>query len=362
MPNSERWMLQVAIVVVVTLVAHFAQRVILRRLKIRAEHTTNIWDDMLVEALHGPAAALIWITGIAFALLIVESETEAAIFAAVRPLRDVAVLVTLCWFVIRMISSAERVLLAQQHDPGAEHRLDATTITALARLSRITVLIIFVLVGLQTLGFSISGILAFGGIGGVAVGFAAKDLLSNFFGGLMLYLDRPFAIGDQIRSPDREMEGIVEAIGWRITRIRTPEKRLLYVPNSVFSTVLVENITRITHRLLNETIGIRYDDADRIGVITAQIHQMLTRHPDVDADETLVVNFNLMGPSSLDILVWAYVRSTEREHYQQVKQQLLMSIYQIIRQHGAEVAFPTQTVLMPEVVTVISPSAAAIKQ
>ena len=90
---------------------------------------------------------------------------------------------------------------------------------------------------MQTLGFSVSGVMAFGGIGGIAIGFAAKDLLANFFGALTIYLDRPFSEGDWIRSPDREIEGIVENIGWRLTVIRSFDKRPIYVPNSVFASI-----------------------------------------------------------------------------------------------------------------------------
>ena len=100
--------------------------------------------------------------------------------------------------------------------------------------------------------------------------FAAKDLLANFFGGLTIYLDRPFAVGDWIRSPDREIEGTVERIGWRLTLIRTFDKRPLYIPNAVFTTIAVENPSRMHNRRIYETIGIRYDDApengrDRVG-------------------------------------------------------------------------------------------------
>ena len=101
---------------------------------------------------------------------------------------------------------------------------------------------------MQALGYSISGVLAFGGIGGIAVGFAAKDLLANFFGGLMIYLDRPFSVGDWIRSPDKNIEGTVEEIGWRLTRIRTFDKRPLYVPNSTFTQISVENPSRMLNR------------------------------------------------------------------------------------------------------------------
>lgn len=94
------------------------------------------------------------------------------------------------------------------------------------------------------LGFSLSGVLAFGGIGGIAVGFAAKDMLANFFGGLAIYLDRPFIVGEWIRSPDHEIEGTVEHIGWRQTRVRAFNKNPIYVPNSLFSTIVVETPTR----------------------------------------------------------------------------------------------------------------------
>ena len=92
---------------------------------------------------------------------------------------------------------------------------DETTVTAIAKLARVSIVITAALMAMQTLGISISGVLAFGGIGGIAVGFAAKDLLANFFGGLVIYLDRPFKVGDWIRSPDRDIEGTVVKIGWR---------------------------------------------------------------------------------------------------------------------------------------------------
>src|SRR5690606_30903944 len=109
------------------------------------------------------------------------------------------------------------------------------TAKAISKLLKAAAIITAMLVLLQSLGFSVSGVLAFGGIGGIAIGFAARDLLANFFGALMLYFDRPFAVGDWVRSPDREIEGTVEDIGWRLTRIRTFDQRPLYVPNSIFA-------------------------------------------------------------------------------------------------------------------------------
>jgi MscS family membrane protein len=186
-------------------------------------------------------------------------------------------------------------------------------------------------------------VLAFGGIGGIAVGFAAKDLLANFFGGLMIYLDRPFSVGDWVRSPDKSIEGTVENIGWRLTRIRTFDKRPLYVPNSVFASIAVENPSRMTNRRIYETIGIRYDDASKMDVIVNDVIEMLKGHEEIDTSQTLIVNFNSFAPSSLDFFVYTFTKTTHWVKFHQIKQDVLLKILNIIEGHGAEVAFPTST-------------------
>ena len=186
--------------------------------------------------------------------------------------------------------------------------------------------------------------LAFGGIGGIAVGFAARDMLANFFGALMIYLDRPFTVGETIRSPDREIMGTVEQIGWRLTRIRTFENRPLYVPNSVFATIAIENFTRMLNRRIYETIGVRYDDSSRVQPIVDDVRTMLESHPGIDPDEFLMVNFNAFAPSSLDFFIYAFTRTKAWDEYHAVKQDVLLKVNEIIERHGAEIAFPTSTV------------------
>jgi len=215
-----------------------------------------------------------------------------------------------------------------------------------------------VLVVMQTLGYSVSGILAFGGIGGVAVGFAAKDLLANFFGGLMVYLDRPFAVGDWIRSPDRDIEGTVEEIGWRLTIIRTFDKRPLYLPNSTFTSIAVENPSRMSNRRIYETIGIRYDDLDKMSVIVEDVKKLLLAHPDIDTDQTMIVNFNRFSESSLDFFVYTFTRTINWVEFHEVKQDVLLKISEIIARHGAEIAYPTQTVHLADSLPSPEPDAA----
>jgi len=342
----QTWVLQVFIVVFLTLVLVFVLKRVLARLQAKLEHTSNPWDDALVSALGKPVTAVVWIVGIAFAIQIIEEETRAAIFGAVEPIRDVAIIAAISWFLVRFIKAAERNLVAANEAKGKE--IDRTTVDAIAKLLRLSVMITATLVALQTLGFSVSGVLAFGGIGGIAVGFAAKDLLANFFGGLMVYLDRPFTVGDWIRSPDRNIEGTVENIGWRLTRIRTFDSRPLYVPNSAFTSIAVENPSRMQNRRIYETIGVRYDDAAKVGAIVKDVTEMLNSHPDIQTDRTLMVNFTACGASSLDFFIYCFTRTAVWAEFHRVKQDVLLKILEIVENHGAEVAFPTTTVHVPD--------------
>ena len=338
------WTTQVFVVVFFTLLLDFIQKRVLKRIKRQLEKTPSHWDDALLESLRKPLSLLIWVVGIGFAASIIEKETGAAIFSAITPMRDLGVIAVIAWFLLRFIRNAQNNIIAARAITGD---IDHTTVEAIGKLVRLSVIITVMLVALQTMGYSISGVLAFGGVGGIAVGFAAKDLLSNFFGGLMIYMDRPFAIGDWVRSPDRNIEGTVEKIGWRLTCIRTFDKRPLYVPNSIFATIALENPSRMGNRRIYETIGIRYDDIEKMGVITAEVKAMLLNDADIDHEQTLMVNFNSFGPSSLDFFVYTFTRTTVWTEFHEIKHRILLQIHDIITKHDAEVAFPTSTVHVP---------------
>ncbi|WP_249422238.1 mechanosensitive ion channel family protein [Marinomonas lutimaris] len=337
------WVVRVFLVVLGTLIVNFIATRILMRIDKQLEKTKTPWDNVLIHAAQKPVGVFIWLAGLSIAAEISGSEVDPNFLSLVHAIREVGVIAILTWFVLRCISESERTLTSSSK---ISTNVDYTTASAISKLLRASVIITSVLVILQTLGYSISGVLAFGGIGGIAVGFAAKDLLANFFGGLMVYLDRPFAIGDWIRSPDQNIEGTVEHIGWRQTRIRTFEKRPLYVPNSTFSLISVENPSRMTHRRINETIGVRYRDFSLLPTILADIKDMVANHEDLDTNETYMVNFNQFGPSSLDFFIYAYTKTVDWRTYHNVKQDVLFKAMQIIESHDAEVAFPTHTVHM----------------
>lgn len=333
--KSENWIFQVFIIVFVALLIDFMQKKVLSRFAQQLQKTPNLWDDAFINAVIKPLSVIIWVAGLSLAMQVAEINNAFKVL-------EVGVILSLCWTLIRFISFVEVNIIHKQEIAGTT--VDRTTADAISQLLRISVFITTGLVTLQTLGFNISAILAFGGIGGVAVGFAAKDLLANFFGGLMIYLDRPFSVGDWIRSPDRNIEGTVENIGWRLTSIRTFDKRPLYIPNSMFSTISVENPSRMTHRRLYETIGVRYEDIKQLPAIIADVKEMLTNHPEIDASQTMIVNFNQCASSSLDFFIYTFTKTTNWIEFHSVKQNVLFKITDIIEKHDAQIAFPTSTI------------------
>lgn len=333
--------LQIFVIVLAVVVANFFLRRLLARLEERSRQAAAPWGFALVSAARKPLTVLAWIVGIAFAARVLHAETGATVFEAVDPLRTIGVIGCIAWFLVRFVGRVQEGIVARRLARGES--IDRTTVDAVGKLLRVSVIITAVLVGLQSLGFSISGVLAFGGIGGIAVGFAAKDLLANFFGGLMVYLDRPFAVGDWIRSPEKEIEGTVEEIGWRLTRIRTFDKRPLYVPNAVFTQITVENPSRMTNRRINEVVGVRYGDVGRVAAIVEDIKAMLHRHPEIDQNQTIIVNLNHFGPSSLDIMVYTFTKTTAWVRFHEIKQDVMLKIAEIVERHGGQIAYPTRT-------------------
>ena len=338
--NQMHWIVKIFIVVFATLVINFIVNRILMRVDDKLQRTRNPWDNMIVEAAMPPLRLFIWLIGLSIAAEISDTQLDENFAAIVLKVREIGVIAIIAWFLLRCVKGVENAMTSGR---ATKQPVDYTTASAISKLLRAAVIITSVLVILQNMGYSISGVLAFGGIGGIAVGFAAKDLLANFFGGLMVYLDRPFKVGDWIRSPDQTIEGTVEHIGWRLTRIRTFDMRPLYIPNAIFSTISVENPSRMSHRRINETVGVRYNDFTKLPNIINDVKEMVGNHDEIDNDQIYMVNFNQFGPSSLDFFIYAYTRTTNWAKYHEVKQDVLFKAMQIIEQHGAEVAFPTRT-------------------
>jgi MscS family membrane protein len=341
-----RWLDNIALILIGMLLFHWISRKIYHALVKHLSDGQHIWLLSLTKSVHVPWMTFFWLMAISFVIPIVMLRFDIDIrhLDAVNTVRSLCFIGAFYWSFLKFITLMEQEIAPRS---GRIPVRDKTTLRALAQLSRIILTVLVVLAVLPKLGFSTGSLLAFGGMGGLGVAFAAKETLSNILGGMMIFWDRPFSVGDWIRSPDRNIEGTVEHIGWRLTRIRTFSKRPLYVPNGVFSTIAIENPQRMSHRQINATVGVRYDDAKVVGEIVKATEEMLHHLPGIDATQTLMVHFVEFGPSSLNLNIYAFTKTTDWLKYRQVQQDVFLKTIAIIAAHGAECAFPTTTVLIP---------------
>jgi MscS family membrane protein len=329
------WFWDISIVLGITVIVSLLWRLARKRLVQVFANTKNDWDDVVIAAIGMPITWMIIVVGFTWAGDITSTYFERDIGESISAVRQLSLLIMAAWALWRLINRVEENQLISGMDP--------TTVQLVGKLAKLSVTILIILPLFQLLGISISGILAFGGMGGLIVGLAAKDLLANFFGSMIIYMDKPFKVGDWIRSPDRSIEGTVESIGFRVTRIRTFDKRPLYVPNSVFTSIAVENPSRMLNRRIYETIGVRYQDARQVPAIMEAVRKMLREHEDIDQNQTMIVNFNGFGASSLDFFIYTFTKTTDWVKYHDIKQDVLLKVMAIIHEANADCAFPTQT-------------------
>lgn len=286
----------------------------------------------------------------------------AMIFGAILTIRQVAYMLLEDYRIteitpemVKTISGFAMAVLAMQQLFELINRLthvqidrgnDVTSARMIARILKLTIFLIIMLLFGEHFGIGLSGLLAFGGIGDIAIGVAGKDILSNLFSGVILYFDRPFSIGDWISSPDREIEGTVVEIGWRITKINTFENRPLYVPNAAFSTISVVNPGRMTNRRITTTIGLRYQDADKLSTVVESIRAMLMNNKNVDQKQTILVYFDAFGDSALNIMVYCFTKTTVWAEWLAAQQEIYLKIIDIVHSCGADFAFTSETLYL----------------
>ena len=325
----------VAALLVFAVIAHIILSFILKQITKHSDSTKTQIDDHLIRAISAPLKVLIWYGWLYLSLRELTSEIQS--LGQIVSYISITPVFILTWGILRLISSVENFMLE------SEGSFDKDSVRLFARLMKILFVFAIILGVAQFYGYAISSILTLGGVGGIVVGFAAKDMLANVFGGLMIQMDKPFSTGDWIRTSDRSIEGVVEKIGWRMTRIRTFSKNPVYVPNGIFATIPIETPSRMTNRQIYEVIGIRYDDIAQMESIIEKVQTLLANNKHIANDQPCRVYFDVFNASSLDFVIWAFSSDTEVGEFKKMKGKLLLDIAQIIADHNAEIAYPTQT-------------------
>ena len=252
---------------------------------------------------------------------------------SLRSLRDFFALVSCFWMAYRW----KKELFTKKW-----HALSMAEV--LSKLISAAFFVLFILMALGTFHVDIVPLLAFGGIGAAALGFAAKDVLGNFFGGGMLALTRPFSKGDMIFLPDRNLEGTVEEMGWYFTSIRDKNKCPIYFPNALFSNVPVVNTSRMSHRRIYEIFHLAHQDFAKVTKLTSTLRDFLSQHPKIDSKAPVLVYWNQVGEYSLEVIVDVYTHATQMEEYVLAREAVLQDLFGVLKQMGIEIAYPTSVV------------------
>ena len=301
--------------------------------------TGAVWPQNVRDGFEKPFKALMIIIG-AFTALSISPAVYGSTFwpVAVKCFRSLLVFV-IAWGVYRMAGCEEvtNTLIAKKLDI----KNDSALVPVISSVERFVVAALAVLIIAQEWNYSISGLLAGLGLGGLAIALAAKDMLSNLFGGLVIILDKPFALGDWITVGD--IEGTVEDMNFRSVKIRTFAQALVTVPNSKIADSPVVNFSRMGKRRVAFNIGLKYGTtAGQIKACTEKIRHMLIDDENIDG-KTVIVTFDSFGESSMNLMLQFFTVTTEWEKYLKAKEKVLLAIIDILASENVEMAFPTRT-------------------
>ncbi len=299
------------------------------------------WRAKLDQIVFAPLRLILWVMGIAYVFTVLSYHfgvvESAAFFGRAR---NAGIIFALAWMALRWKKIVQDQLLSQVS--GSKY--DPATLQTIFKLVTAIIGILALLVILQISGVNVMPLLAFGGIGAAAVGFAAKDVIANFFGGLMLFINRPFAEGDEICLCKDEIEGDVEKIGWYTTTVRDRDKCPVYLPNALFSKAFVVNRSRRSHRCIEETLSIRYEDAGRINELTNELKQLLTSLPEIDSTQSLLIGADSLGDYAVQVHLKVYTTTISETAFTRLRQEVLLQVNAFLERAGIEMPLPSQSI------------------
>lgn len=338
-----RFALGLGILIAALLVKKLIGQFFIRILFPLAGRTDSDYDDRVLQAMRKPVEFLAVIGGLFIGLQILQLPKEPIdLYLFGNSLVKVLVTFDIAWILFNLVAVLDIIL--NSWAGKTESDLDDHLAPFIRKSLRVFIVIMAILMVIQNLGYSISGLLASLGIGGLAVALAAKDALANIFGSIMILLDRPFALGDWIKTGD--LEGTVEEVGFRSTKIRTFAKTLISVPNSVIANQAIDNYTRMPKRRIKLTVGITYDTTpEQMRLAVEKIRELLRTHPAIH-QEFWLVNFTDFGPSSLDIMIYCFTTTTVWGEYLDARQDVCLKIMDILEEMGLEIAFPSRTIYL----------------
>ncbi len=323
--------------------------VVLQTFKRLVKKTKTDIDDKILQIFLKPVRFLFIVFGLWFALTILGIKTEAT-----QHIVKTLFTFTFFWVLYNSIHVFEKSIFKLTGSFGAAVSKEIGNF--IIKSIKIFIVILGGVAILQEWGINVTAFIASLGLGGLAFALAAKDTAANLFGGLTIIADKALRIGDWVKIGS--VEGIVEDIGIRTTKIRSFEKSLLTVPNSYIANNPIENFSKRNVRRIKMVIGITYDTPrEKVIAIVNDIRDMLKNHPGIAKDQTLLVFFDEFGDSSLNIFIYTFTNTAVWSEYLAIKEDVNLKIMEIVEKHGSSFAFPSQSVYiekLPENIKVLN--------
>ena len=326
----------------------FLEVVVIRRLVNVFSKTSFKYDEEVVRALGKPLSAFVIVGCVYLATLFIAGDLSLTddVETLIRKSYLVGIGFIMVWGAYRLVD-----VFAQYLDDVASKDDDAVKgqfVPVIKQSLRIFTLIIGGLTILSSLDVDIKALLGGLGIGGIAIALAAQDAVGNFIGTLSIFTDRPFKVGDWIIVGDK-VDGNVEQIGFRSTKVRTWPKTLMSIPNKVLATEIIDNWSRMPKRRVKMTVGVTYSTtADQMEELLRRIRQLLIDDEGVDSDFFLV-RFTDFGASSLDVFLYYFTKSIKWDEHLAVRERVNLNIMRVIREMGLSIAFPTRSIHLESV-------------
>jgi len=300
-----------------------------------AKRTKTYYDDRILSALKGPLSFVFVTIGVRlfFALLFLETPL-------IHKVIDTMIMFNFFWAIYAMVHALRGLIyhFTERFNPELSHEMGNFLLTVI----RVIVLSIGLGAILQLWGVNVAGLMAGLGIGGLAFALAAKDTAANLFGSIALLLDKSIRIGEWIKIDG--VEGVVEDIGMRTTKIRTFRKSLITLPNQVIANSPIENYSRRGIRRIKIKLGLTYNaSSEQIEQVIADITTMLRNHEGIAQDETMLVNFTSFDESALGLLVYTFSKTSNWERYLKTKEEVNLNIMKIVESNEVAFAFPSQS-------------------
>ncbi|SCY33706.1 mechanosensitive ion channel family protein [Alkaliphilus peptidifermentans] len=327
------------IIIAIILRKIFAKTILQGLLKLTSKTKTNV-DTEIVKAAEKPLKMFLIVFGfyLAFRSLELPQNYNLTLTQVLRS----CIIILIAWGLINFSKTISELMLKTMNK--CEVQIEGIFVPFISKGIKILIIVLATSIVADEWGFDVNGFIAGLGIGGLAFALAAKDTIANIFGGLVLTMDKPFSIGDWICTPN--LEGTVEEISFRSTKVRTFAHAIVHVPNSTLVNQPITNWSRMGKRRITFNLGVEYSTSiTKLRNCVAEIKDMLVNNKDIHKD-TIFVTFDKFNNSSLDIFIYCFTVTTNWGEFLEAKQDVNINILDILEKNGVSVAFPSRTLYM----------------